>query len=74
MKRKLVDPPIFENVDCSPLADIEGLDELEPADGCFVSSRMRDKGPISKGGPESTLRGGHVAEANSDPPQGKRDS
>jgi hypothetical protein len=48
MKRKLISPPIYENGDHLPLANIEGLVELEPESGCFASSRMRDEYRIMK--------------------------
>lgn len=38
------------------LKDIEGLVELEPEDGCFTSSRMRDEYLKSKGLPPHTRK------------------
>jgi hypothetical protein len=48
MKRKLISPPIHGNGGYSPLLNIEGLVELEPENGCFVSSRIRDESRIMK--------------------------
>lgn len=69
MKRKLISPPIHENGGYSPLFNIEGLVELEPENGCFASSRMRDESRISKGNHEHTQGRGHESVEDTVPPQ-----